>query len=216
VSPSHQGHGIGNELLKRTLSHAQKAGATNKALITFTFNTVSQGLYMRHGMFPRLPIYNLSVTREVLMSRLRAAQLRCVPLEDTDSHLRSIAEIDARALGLSREKHHRYLIKDNATKGVLLYAGDDCVGYAYVGSNGHIGPLAVAQPDAVGPAFVTALNLAAESGSSQVSAFIPGASNAPLAIAVEHGMRIDFPMVLVSARDFGNWTQYLPRNPGFM
>jgi hypothetical protein len=45
--------GIGNELLKRTLQHAQKMGATNKALITFTFNTVSQGLYIRHGLLPR-------------------------------------------------------------------------------------------------------------------------------------------------------------------
>lgn len=32
VSPSHQGHGVGSELLKRTFNHAQKAGATNKAL----------------------------------------------------------------------------------------------------------------------------------------------------------------------------------------
>ncbi|MEA2950290.1 MAG: hypothetical protein QOI40_5620, partial [Alphaproteobacteria bacterium] len=27
---------------------------------------------------------------------------------------------------------------------------------------------------------------------------------------------ITFPMVLMSTRDFGYWTQYLPRNPGFM
>jgi ribosomal protein S18 acetylase RimI-like enzyme len=216
VAPSHQGHGVGNELLKRTLNHAQKAGATNKALITFTFNTVSQGLYIRHGMFPRLPVYNLSVTREVLKSRVRGQQLRCVPLEDTASHLLDLDRIDARALGLSRKKHHRYLIKDGATKGFILYAGNDGVGYAYVGSNGHIGPLAVAERHAIGPAFETALNLATESGSSQVSAFIPGGSNAPLTIAVEHGMRITFPMVLVSTHDFGDWTQYLPRNPGFM
>src|SRR5262249_38271 len=37
------------KLLKRTLQHAQKMGAARKALITFTFNTVSQGLYIRHG-----------------------------------------------------------------------------------------------------------------------------------------------------------------------
>jgi hypothetical protein len=37
-----------------------------------------------------------------------------------------------------------------------------------------------------------------------------------LSIAVDHGMRITFPMVLVSTNDFGNWPQYLPRNPGFM
>jgi GNAT superfamily N-acetyltransferase len=216
VSPSHQGHGVGSELLKRTFDHAQKAGATNKALITFTFNTVSQGLYIRHGMFPRLPIYNLGVSRDVLLKRLQSAQLRSVPLEDTDSHLRSIARIDAQALGLSRDKHHRYLIKDSATKGVSLYTGDDCVGYVYVGANGHIGPLAVARPDVIGPAFATALSLAAESGSAQVSAFIPGTSTAPLRLAIQHGMRIAFPMVLLSTREFGDWTRYLPRNPGFM
>src|SRR5476651_2349341 len=57
VAPDQQGRGIGNELLKRTFEHAKKSGATNRALITFTFNTVSQGLYIRNGLFPRLPIY---------------------------------------------------------------------------------------------------------------------------------------------------------------
>src|SRR5882757_8930615 len=57
VLPDHQGRSIGNELLKRTLEHARKAGAAKKALITFTFNRVSQGLYIRHGLFPKMPIY---------------------------------------------------------------------------------------------------------------------------------------------------------------
>jgi hypothetical protein len=90
------------------------------------------------------------------------------------------------------------------------------VGYVYVGANGHIGPLAVARPDVIGPAFATALSLAAESGSAQVSGFIPGTSTAPLRLAIQHGMRIAFPMVLLSTREFGDWTRYLPRNPGFM
>jgi ribosomal protein S18 acetylase RimI-like enzyme len=216
VSPGHQGRSIGNELLKRTLEHAQKSGATNKALITFTFNTVSQGLYIRHKLFPRFPIYNFSVARELLMGRLQGRQFRYVPLEETASNLHSLSQIDARVLGVSREKHHRYLINDNATRGVSLYAGDDCVGYVYVGTDGHIGPLAVVQPHALGTALRTALNLAAESGSSQVSAFLPGASETALSTAVEHGMRLTFPMLLMSTRDFGDWAQYLPRNPGFM
>jgi GNAT superfamily N-acetyltransferase len=65
VSPDQQGSGIGNQLLKRTLDHAQKKGATNKALITFAFNRVSQGLYIRHGLYPRLPLHFFSVAREV-------------------------------------------------------------------------------------------------------------------------------------------------------
>src|SRR5437773_1032298 len=44
VAPDHQGRGIGNELLKHTLEHARKRGAANRALITFAFNRISQGL----------------------------------------------------------------------------------------------------------------------------------------------------------------------------
>jgi ribosomal protein S18 acetylase RimI-like enzyme len=216
VSPGHQGSGIGNELLKRTFEHAQKSGARNKALITFSFNTVSQGLYIRHGLFPRFPIYNFSVPRERLMGCLQGQQFRQVRLEETAPHMRSLAWIDVQALGVSREKHHRYLINDSATTGFGLYAGDDCIGYVYISADGHIGPLAVVQDDALGPAFGTALNLAAASGGSRVSAFLPGTSDATLKLAVEHGMRVTLPMVLMATPDFGDWTRYLPRNPGFM
>jgi GNAT superfamily N-acetyltransferase len=216
VSPGHQGRGIGNELLKRTLDHAQKTGATNRALITFAFNTVSQGLYLRHGMFPRLPIYNFNVARELLMDRIKGTELHYTPLEDKASHLHSIAHIYEQALGLSREKHHRHLINDSGIRGVIFYAEDDCVGYAYISPSGHVGPLGVAEPKMLGAAFKTALHLAAKTDCSHVSAFLPGTSNVALSTAVEHGMRITFPMVLVSTHGFGNWAQYLPRNPGFM
>ena len=164
-------------------------------------------------MFPRFPIYNFSVARERLMGRLQRAPLRCVALDN--SHLAGLAQIDIRALGVSREKHHAYLLADKATKGVMLYDGNACVGYAYV-ADGHIGPLAVVEPNAMGAAFRTALSLAAEGGAAQVSAFLPGASDTALSIAVEHGMRITLPMLLMSSREFGHWRQYLPRNPGFM
>jgi ribosomal protein S18 acetylase RimI-like enzyme len=216
VSPDHQGRSIGNELLKRIFEHANKRGASNKALITFPFNTVSQGLYIRNGLFPRFPIYNFSVARELLKGRLQRPQFRPVALEETASDLENLASIDAGVLGVSREKHHRYLLNDKMTQGVGLYSGEECVGYAYVSTGGHIGPLAVARPDALGCAFRTALALAADTGSPHVSAFLPGASEAALGIAVEHGMRITVPMLLMSTRDFGDWSAYLPRNPGFM
>jgi ribosomal protein S18 acetylase RimI-like enzyme len=214
VAPGQQGRGIGNELLERTLEHARLSGAASKALITFSFNTVSQGLYLRHGLFPRFPIYMVSVARDVLVDRVRGAQLRHLPLER--SHRHDLARIDLQVLGVSREKHHGYLLDDGATRGFALYDGSDCVGYAYIGDTGHIGPMAVMRPDILDPAFRTALRLAAENGSTEVSAFIPGVAEPALATAVRHGMRITFPMVLMSTRDFGNWAQYLPRNPGFM
>jgi hypothetical protein len=37
-----------------------------------------------------------------------------------------------------------------------------------------------------------------------------------LDLAAEHGLRITFPMMFMSTRPVGDWTRYLPRNPGFM
>jgi GNAT superfamily N-acetyltransferase len=216
VSPDHQGRGIGNELIQRTFEQARKSGATNRALITFTFNIVSQGLYMRHGLYPRFPIYFFSVARERLLGRPPGPQLRHAAIEGRASDWETLTRIDLGALGVSREKHHRYLINENIARGVVLYDGDDCIGYAYLNADGHIGPLAVAQPDALGKAFATALSLAAAGGSSRVSAFLPGTCDAALRLAIEHGMRITFPMVMMSTQDMGDWSQYLPRNPGFM
>ena len=216
VAPGHQGRGIGNELLARTFEHAKKAGATTRALITFTFNVVSQGLYIQHGLFPRIPVYFFDADRDALMLRLQGEKLRWTYIEGTTSHLNSLARIDAGALGFSRDKHHSYLLNDGTMKGYFLHRGDECVGYAYVSTSGHVGPLAVAQRDAMDEAFTTALTLAAGIGVSRVSAFLPGANEIALRLAAKHGMRITVPMMLVSTRDFGDWTRYLPRNPGFM
>jgi GNAT superfamily N-acetyltransferase len=216
IAPHLQGKGIGGELLKRTLGHADQAKAKAKALITFAFNTVSQGLYIRHGMFPRLPLYMLNVDRDRLLRQKPQAAMGCRPVEGSASDLSLLAAIDMSALGVSREKHHRYLCGDPAIKGYLLYEGIDCVGYAYIASTGHIGPLALDRRSAMAAAFGTALELAAEGNSNRISAFLPGTSEAALRVASERGMRIGFPMVLVSDRAFGDWERYLPRNPGFM
>jgi len=215
VSPGLQSRGVGKELLERTFEHARKAGAINKGLITFPFNVVSQGLYIRHGLLPRLPIYLVSVPRDTLTTRLSGEMLRTTPIEPTAAHLDILTQFDVGALGISREKHHRYLRSDGTMKGVFLHDANDCIGYAYVSTIGHVGPLAVAEAHQMDAAFRSTLHLAAAGGAAQVSAFLPGIS-AALRISMEHHMRIAFPMVLVSTRDFGDWNRYLPRNPGFM
>ncbi len=216
IAPHMQGSGIGSELLKRTLQHADQTAAKTKALITFTFNTVSQGLYVRHGMFPRLPVYMFSTDRDRIVSRRPPTALKCRQAETSSSDLSTLAAIDLSVLGVSREKHHKYLLDDSAMKGVLLYKGDDCIGYTYIASTGHIGPLGLRSRDDMEDAFCTSLNIAAEAQSNQISAFLPGSSEAALRVAADYRMRIVFPMVLVSNRDFGDWSRYLPRNPGFM
>jgi GNAT superfamily N-acetyltransferase len=215
VSPDRQGCGIGQALLQRTIGHARMAKAGTKALITFAFNAVSQGLYMRIGLFPRCPIYNFKVARNAVAADPDGERLRCVPLENTSAHCHALAQIDSRALGISRAKHHGFLASDAATRGFLLYTERECAGYAYV-ADGHIGPLAVMHRATLSAAFTTAIDLAAEGSAAQVSAFVPGSCDEALRVAIAAGMRITTPMVLMATRDFGNWTQYFPRSPGFM
>ena len=216
IAPRMQGSGIGRKLLRRTLHHADQAGAKTRALITFTFNTISQGLYVRHGMFPRLPVYMFSADRAALLNTGSETRLNFGKAEACGSHIATLAALDASALGVSRQKHHNYLLNDPTMKGFLLYEGGDCIGYAYVASTGHVGPLAVTKRDAMAAALGAALRIAAEGDSNQISAFLPGNCEAALAVAADHHMRITFPMVLVSDREFGDWRRYLPRNPGFM
>jgi ribosomal protein S18 acetylase RimI-like enzyme len=216
VDPARQGGGIGNELLQRTIEHARKSKASHKALITFTFNRVSQGLYMRHGLFPKMPIYFFGAARERVMEKLPKPRFRCVAIDGSAATMERLAEIDAGAIGVSREKHHRYLLDDPETTGVLLCAGSDCVGYGYISSNGHIGPLAVVRTDFLRDAFMTALALATDRSAEKISAFLPGTCDTALSLAVNQGMRITFPMLLMASPGYGDWTHYLPRNPGFM
>ncbi len=216
IAPRKQGSGIGRELLRRTLSHADQAGAKTRALITFTFNTVSQGLYLRHGMFPRLPVYMFNADRKALANAGAETRVEFRSAKASEAHIAALSALDTSALGVSREKHHKYLLNDQTMKGFFLYDGDDCIGYAYVASTGHVGPLAVSRRDMMAPALRTALRIAAQGQSDQVSAFLPGNCESALRVAVDHRMRVTFPMVLVSDREFGDWSRYLPRNPGFM
>lgn len=216
ISPGYQGQGIGDRLIQQTLAQADKVLAKNKSLITYAFNRASQGLYVRHGLFPRLLLYDVAIPREKLLPYSNPSNVRHIPIEDASSHLFHLAQIDAQALGFQREKHHKFLIAEKNLSGLLFYVAGECVGYGYVSSDGHVGPLAASRPEHLASIFKATLRVAAGCGSSQVTAFLPGTNDIALRTAVEYGMRITFPMVLMAAREFGDWTRYLPRNPGFM
>lgn len=215
VSPGLQGKGIGDTLIARTFDFAKLCGSKSKALITFAFNPVSQGLYLKHGLFPRFPIYNFAGDARRVEMNLRGGYLDVVPLSGP-CEVGALSSIDVASLGVARTAHHRFLLETGVTKGMLLHSCGRCVGYAYVSSSGHIGPLAVADAADMKEALRTAIRVAVGAGGSNVSAFLPASSPASLQIAVENGMRITVPMLLMSDIHTGDWTKYLPRNPGYL
>lgn len=214
VASSHQGRGIGRALLERTLRH-ERENATTRALITFGFNLAALTLYLQYGLVPRMPIYSVAARRDSFRAPL-GGEIRCTPLEPTSAHLDGLALTDKAVLGVSREKHHAFLIGSSPLRGFALEHAGEWLGYFYAAPDGHIGPLAVTDRAALGGAFSAALALVASDAPEQVSAFLPGASGKALSIAIEHGMRITCPMVLMSDVPFGSWDQYLPRNPAYL
>ena len=79
ISPNHQNQGIGHTLISRTMEQAQKRGARTKALITFAFNRASQSLYIRHGIFPQLPVNFFAAPRFCACSIVREMSVCPMP-----------------------------------------------------------------------------------------------------------------------------------------
>jgi len=62
----------------------------------------------------------------------------------------------------------------------------------------------------------TALGRALEGRPSQLSLIVPGRADIVMQTVLALGFRLQEPYVLMAARPFGNWRNYLPRNPGFL
>ena len=124
--------------------------------------------------------------------------------------------IDQELLGFRRDLHHQFLLGSLPVRAVRIEHASRIAGYAYISAGGHVGPLAIA-PDADAKAVVTtALRCALEGGARQVSMLVPGQADVVMQIALALGFRIEVPLVLMASRPFGNWRNYLPRDPGFM
>jgi GNAT superfamily N-acetyltransferase len=215
VRPEMQAKGIGQALLSKTLMQAERNGATNRALITFAYNIASTGLYLNNGLYPREPLYRMAAPAQAVAQNLADAGYDATPIASWPEPWEWMAEIDEVLLGLRRDLHHRFLL-GGAERGVRIERAGRVVGYAYISAQGHVGPLAIA-PDADAKAVVTtALRCALESGASRVSMMVPGRADVIMQAVLALGFRIEVPLVLMAARPFGNWRNYLPRDPGFL
>jgi GNAT superfamily N-acetyltransferase len=215
VGPDTQAKGVGQALLTRTLEHAKRNGAKNRALMTMAYNTASTGLYIRNGLYPREPLYRMVAPAPVAQANCGAGGLDVAPIEPWPECRDWLGQIDDEVLGFRRESHHAFLL-GSAPRAVRIEQADRPVGYAYISAEGHVGPLAVAPGADARGAVLAAIRCALEGRPQQVSMIIPGRADRILGAVSDLGFRIDEPFVLLAARPFGDWRNYLPSNPGFM
>jgi hypothetical protein len=216
VKPETQVQGIGHALLAKTLLQAERNGAANRALITFAYSIASTGLYLQNGLYPREPLYRMAAPAQTVAKNLADADYAATPIAPWPAPREWMAEIDEALLGLRRDLHHRFLLGGVAARAIRIERAGGTAGYAYISSQGHVGPLAILpEADAKG-VVITALRCALESGPSRVSMTIPGQADVVMQAVLALGFRIEVPLMLMAWQPFGNWRNYLPRDPGFM
>ena len=214
IRPGSQSKGVGQALLDRTRPQATRIGATNRTLITFAYNRHATGLYIRNQMFPRQPLYLLEAPAERARAGLDTGRYVARPRAADDAAW--LDGIDRAVLGFSRSDHHRFLAESAPQTAMRIDDGATAVGYCYVNANGQIGPLAIAPGADPGHALAAALHQGLAAGASTISMIVPGAATELMRVATDRGFRIAEPLVLLSEHPFGDWTRYMPANPGYM
>lgn len=217
VRPGEQSRGLGRGLLEAVLP--PPGDPARRATCTDAAQPISNALYARYGIVPRMPVLELVGRPDPARLAPLPAGVRAVPFEvlaagEVDGpgarHLAaSVAALDVATLGYAHPEDHAML----AATGRLgyLYLGGDgrTVGYGYTSRVGRLGPVAV-EDEALLPGVLGHL-LGAVEPAGVFSSWIPGAAGPAVTALLDAGLLLeDFPALLCWDRPFGDFSRYVP------
>ncbi len=217
VHPDEQARGLGRALLDAVLP--APGDAATLATCTDAAQPVSNALYARHGIVPRVPVLELVGRPDGRPLPSLPADVRAVPFEVLSAgssdgpgprHLAAaLATLDVALLGYAHPEDHAYLGAAGRL-GYLYELGDGTVlGYGYTSPVGRLGPVAV-RDDALFPGVLGHL-MGAVTPAGAFSAWVPGAAGPAVTALLGAGLRLeDFPALLCWDRPFADFGRYLP------
>ena len=236
VLPHEQGKGIGRALLTQILpslepqpadgavsTDAADVGATAGALggpdlrdrrpgvlatCTDSVQPISNGLYARYGIVPRVPVFNLVGTPNPSALARLPAGIEAVPFGRGDPRP-ALESIDRAVLGYPRAADHEFLRATGRTG--FVYRSDDGepIGYGYSSDVGRFGPVALLDETTTAPVLGHLMSAIRPRGAT--SAWVPGANDRAMVALLRAGLRIEgFPAVLCWTRPFAQFDRYLP------
>ena len=206
VSPAYQGLDIGRSLMEKAMKHHGNTPITNRALVTFAYNRVSISLYARNGMYPRDPLYYMECPSTQV--KKETDKLTHDRITDFQKVKNVITGIDKITTGYPREKNHEFMFS-LPTVQFHLFKNTEPVGYSYVWQNGRIGPLATTTEKTFQDAVVSAFNIAKTNGTPTVGMLATGSNDKLMEVALEQKMRILDNWLLMSAKPFPNFSNYV-------
>jgi GNAT superfamily N-acetyltransferase len=215
VQPGHQERGLGRRLLAQVLSGTDQA---THATCTDSVQPVSNALYSRLGMVPRVPVLELVGRPEHPVPGLPDG-VRAVPFEllragptDGAGPLRlaaALERVDRGTLGYAHPEDHAWLGSQGRV-GYLYEAGNgNVIGYGYASEVGRLGPVAVEDAGLMGPVLGHLLGSVRPAGA--FAAWVPGPAGAAIATLLAAGLRLeDFPALVCWDRPFADFERYVP------
>jgi GNAT superfamily N-acetyltransferase len=231
VDPPEQGRGLGSALFERTLPPGRRpslGGAGRGTDGGWTFGTatdsvqpISNALYARLGLVPRVPMLHLAgeVRRPSAfpalpdgMEGIRFDALVDAPGGDRDvgSRLESaIADVDRELLGYSHPEDHAYLARESRIGVLYRDRAGYVAGYGYTSRVGRVGPVA-ALDRALLPAVLGHL-LGVVRPAGAFSTWVPGSAGDVVSATLAAGLRLEpFPALHCWDRPSVDDTRYIP------
>lgn len=235
VQPEAQGHGIGSALLDRAQAARDAlpggpaipcpddpcdSGIHTWGMATDTAQPISNALYARRGMLPRLPIWRLGgepyrwSALPTLPPSLEAIPFDAIAANGRDGSRRlaeAVDAIDREVIGLTHPADHEFLRRDGRAGFLVRDRGGGALGYAYGSPGGRIGPVATLDPELLPSLLGVAIRSTPILGN--VGVWVPASAEGAVRALLEAGLRFDrFPGLLCWSRPEMPFARYLPIN----
>jgi hypothetical protein len=201
-------------------------GEMARSTATDSAQPISNALYATYGIVPRVPLLSLVGLPE-RPTAFGALPAGIVPVAfdaiaagsvDGQGHsdlVRAIDRLDREIVGVAHPQDHRFL-RGEGRHG-WLYRGPDGApaGYGYAGESGRLGPVAVRDPDLLGPVLGHLTSAVVPRGAFAI--WIGGGADRALVPMLQAGFRLEaFPVLLCWDRPFADFSRYLPNSPGLL
>jgi ribosomal protein S18 acetylase RimI-like enzyme len=234
VNPEAQAEGTGSALMDRAQAGRDvdpggpavpcpdaplDTGITTWGMGTDTAQPISNGLYARRGMLPRVPVWRLfGEPRRWSAIPALSATLESVPFESLAADGRggaqrlaeTVAALDREIVGMAHPQDHEFLRRDGRTGFLVRERGSGrALGYGYGSSAGRLGPVAALDP-ALHPAILGAI-VRETPVLGPVAIWVPGTAAEATRALLHAGLRFDgFPALVCWSTPTHPFDRYLP------
>lgn len=204
VRPDLQSRGVGRALLEQVLPSPSERAMLALGTATDSGQPISNALYARYGLVPRMPVWRLVGRPERAELEPLPADIEVEVLRGAEDAPPEVHAIDREIVGYERPGDHAFMLAERRVLAIHRRAGR-AVGYGYAAPTGRFGPQAALEPALMAPIAAHLISLVEAPG--VYASWVPGAAGPLTTMLLRAGFRFEpFPMLFcwsAPIADFG-------------